>query len=94
MPVAFLVLMWATDDIDQDLMAIMEEVKAITAAKQKLRELISRGDKDAAHNAGREDGEPCVPPTCGGYRTAMMEAARMQKAPSIASAPRLQRGRA
>ncbi len=72
---ALLVMMQATKDMDQDLKAVMAEVKAMTAAKAKLRDLVSRVNKDVAQNAGVKDVAPCVPPSCGGYQTAMMEAA-------------------
>jgi len=38
---AFLVMMMATKDMDDDIREIMAEIKAMTAAKRKLRELIS-----------------------------------------------------
>lgn len=37
---AFIVMMMATKDMDDDIRLIMQEIKAMTAAKQKLRELI------------------------------------------------------
>lgn len=73
--VAFLVLMEATNDMDKDLKAIMEELKAITAAKQKLQEFVSRVKKDVAKNAGKKGIETCAPPACGGYHTAIQEVA-------------------
>jgi Arc/MetJ-type ribon-helix-helix transcriptional regulator len=56
--VAFIVLMQATNDMDKDLKAIMDEVKSMTAAKQKLREVIARVNADIATNAGQSDGKP------------------------------------
>jgi putative addiction module CopG family antidote len=54
----FIVLMQSTKDMDEDLKMIMTEVKAMTAAKQKLRELISKVNKDLAANAGQRDKKP------------------------------------
>lgn len=54
---AFLVLMQATKSAREDLKMIMAEVKAITATKKKLRDLISKVNKDVAHNAGRRNGK-------------------------------------
>lgn len=48
---AFVVLMQATQDMDKDLKMIMAEVKSMTAAKQKLRDLISKVNKDISSNA-------------------------------------------
>src|SRR5512141_1293383 len=55
---AFIVLMQATQDMDQDLKMIMAEVKAMTSAKQKLRELISKVNQDVAANAAQRDKKP------------------------------------
>jgi len=55
--VAFLVLMQATKDADADLRAIMEGIKAVTATKQKLRQLVAKVIRDVATNAGRRPGE-------------------------------------
>ena len=55
---AFTVLMQATKDMDNDLKMIMVEVKAMTAAKQKLREIIAKVNKDVASNAGQTNGRP------------------------------------
>jgi putative addiction module CopG family antidote len=55
---AFIVLMQATQDMDQDLKMIMAEVKAMTAAKQKLRELMSKVNQDVAANAAQRDKKP------------------------------------
>jgi putative addiction module CopG family antidote len=48
----FLVMMEATQDADEDLKAIMAEVKAMTAAKSRLRDLISKVRRDVATNSG------------------------------------------
>jgi hypothetical protein len=48
----FIVLMEAARDMDADLKSIMEEIKAITAAKRALRELIQRVRCDLDANAG------------------------------------------
>jgi len=50
--------MQATKDMDNDLKMIMAEVKALTAAKRKLRELIAKVNKDVASNAGQKDRRP------------------------------------
>jgi hypothetical protein len=49
---AFVVLMEATNDADQDLQDIMAGVKAITDAKVQLRNLIARVERDVAANIG------------------------------------------
>jgi putative addiction module CopG family antidote len=55
---AFIVMMEATKSANQDLAAIMSEVKAMTAAKQKLREVISKVIQDVANNACQINGQP------------------------------------
>jgi len=50
----FLVMMQATKSANQDLKAIMDEVQAMTAAKQALRTLISQVNRDVAANARAE----------------------------------------
>ncbi len=50
--VAFIVLMQATNDMDNDLQEIMAEVKSMTNAKQKLRDLINLVNKDVADDYG------------------------------------------
>jgi putative addiction module CopG family antidote len=55
---AFIVLMQATQDMDGDLKMIMAEIKAMAAAKTKLRELISKVRKDVTSNAGQRDKKP------------------------------------
>lgn len=61
--IAFIVMMEATNDMDADLKAIMAELKSMTAAKQKLRDLIDEVNKDVANNAGKPDA-PCLTPLC------------------------------
>jgi len=56
--VAFLVLMQATKDMDEDLKTLIAEVKAMTAAKRKLRDLIAKVSKDVASNAGQTGRRP------------------------------------
>jgi len=51
-------MMQATNDMDRDLKMIMAEVQAMTAAKQKLRELIGLVNKDIAANAAQTDRNP------------------------------------
>ena len=55
--IAFIVMMQATKDMDEDLKMIMAEVKSMTASKQTLRALISQVNKDVAANAGQQPGE-------------------------------------
>jgi putative addiction module CopG family antidote len=52
------VMMEAVQSANQDLAAIMSEVKAMTAAKQKLREIIAKVNQDVANNACQQDGQP------------------------------------
>ncbi len=54
---AFIILMQATKDADEDLKMILAEVKAMTAAKQALRALILKVNRDVALNAGQTDGK-------------------------------------
>jgi putative addiction module CopG family antidote len=56
--VVFVVLMEAVESANQDLASIMSEVKATTAAKQKLRDIISKINQDVANNACQMDGKP------------------------------------
>ena len=49
------VMMQATKSEEGDLKAIMAEVKAMTNAKAKLRELINKVNRDVAANAGCDD---------------------------------------
>ena len=72
---AFLVLMQATRDAEADLKAIMAQVKAANAAKQKLRDLADKVRRDVAQNAGKRDNAPCRPPQCGVGRAALAEVA-------------------
>jgi len=51
--IAFIVLMEAAQSANEDLKAIMAEVKAMTGAKKKMRELLGKVQKDAAKNAGQ-----------------------------------------
>jgi hypothetical protein len=55
---AFVVMMDAVKSADQDLEMIMAEVKAMTAAKNALRTLISKVGRDVANNATQKDGVP------------------------------------
>jgi hypothetical protein len=54
---AFVVLMEATRDADQDLRDIMAEVRALTNAKARLRDIIARVQHDMAENTGASDGQ-------------------------------------
>lgn len=55
---AFVVMMDAVKSADQDLAMIMAEIKAMTAAKNALRTLISKVGRDVANNAAQKDGVP------------------------------------
>jgi putative addiction module CopG family antidote len=57
---AFTVLMEAIESANQDLATIMSEVKAITAAKQKLREVINKVNQDIASNACQTNKQPSL----------------------------------
>jgi hypothetical protein len=56
---AFIVLSMATKDMDDDIRLIMAEIKAMTAAKQKMRELIKELNawisQEMSKHAGSED---------------------------------------
>ncbi len=54
----FTVLAQAVRDADKDLELIMAYVKAMTAAKQALRSIVSQVGRDVAANAGQTDGFP------------------------------------
>ncbi len=51
----FIVMMEAAQSAQQDLKDIMAEVKAMTSAKAKLRELINQINRDVAANVGCDD---------------------------------------
>jgi hypothetical protein len=55
---AFTVLMEAVMGMDEDLELIMADVKALTAAKAALRDLIKLANADVASNAGQANGRP------------------------------------
>ena len=61
--VAFIVLMQATKDMDQDLQQIMAEVKAQNAAKQKMRDLLNQLGHDTA-TAANMTKQPCRTAVC------------------------------
>jgi hypothetical protein len=54
---AFVVLMEATRDADQDLRDIMAEVRAVTNAKAQLRNVLARVERDVAENTGASRGQ-------------------------------------
>jgi putative addiction module CopG family antidote len=58
MALAVIVMMQAAKSAEDDLQAIMEEVKASTAAKAELRALIAKVNHDVAENASQRDGKP------------------------------------
>jgi hypothetical protein len=55
---AFIVLMEATNDQDDDLQEIMNEVQAQTKAKQFLRQQMQIVDTDVANNAAQQTAQP------------------------------------
>jgi hypothetical protein len=54
----FLLPLQATKNAQEDLKAIMNEVKAINAAKARMRGLLWQIQRDAVRNAGQVDGGP------------------------------------
>jgi hypothetical protein len=60
---AFVVLMDATNDQDQDLQLVMNEVQAQTKAKQALRNALTKAQQDAALGQ-RTPNAPCITPGC------------------------------
>lgn len=54
--VAFVVLMEATRDADEDLRDIMAGVRSVINAKAQLRRLLARVQRDVAENIGARDG--------------------------------------
>jgi len=60
----FVVLMQAANDTDQDLQQIMAEVKAETAAKQKLRDLANEVIQEAASARPGATRQPCRTSIC------------------------------
>ena len=61
---AFVVLMEATNDQDQDLQEIMNEVQAQTKAKEALRNLLNVLQSDLAANANQQASATCTTPAC------------------------------
>jgi hypothetical protein len=55
----FVVMMQATENMDQDLQQMLTEVKAETAAKQKLRNLQNEIEEDAASGDGPQAQQVC-----------------------------------
>jgi Arc/MetJ-type ribon-helix-helix transcriptional regulator len=55
-----LVLMEAAKSAEEDLKAIMAQVKATTAAKRALRDLIAKVEYDVAENAEQRNGQPAL----------------------------------
>jgi hypothetical protein len=60
----FIVLMQAANDMDQDLQQIMAQVKAETAAKQKLRDLQNQLNHEVASANGNMIKQPCRTAAC------------------------------
>jgi hypothetical protein len=54
---AFVVLIEATRDADQDLRDIMAAIRAVTNAKAQLRKLLARVERDVAENTGASEGQ-------------------------------------
>lgn len=61
---AFVVLMQAANDSEQDLQNIMKEVQAMTAAKQQLRNLVDRVKSEAATASQATAKQPCRTAVC------------------------------
>ncbi|MBZ5703540.1 MAG: hypothetical protein LAN84_17045 [Acidobacteriia bacterium] len=77
----FLVMMQASKDAENDLRQAMGEVKAVTAAKQKLREVLNSAGREVAA-AGAANGKapanaPCNIPTCRALAEGAMQLATM-----------------
>src|ERR1043166_865685 len=66
----FIVLMEAAKSAREDLRAIMAEVKAITAAKSALRDVISKIGYDIAENVCQRNGKPSLKFTTRGIGSA------------------------
>lgn len=64
---AFLVLMQATNDMDEDLKNILAESKRLLEGKRKISDLLANVQKDIARSGGRKSDDRCTPPTCGAY---------------------------
>jgi len=77
--IAFTVLMQATSDMDRDLSDLMAELKNLTAAKGKLRDLISKVNSDVVAHAGEADIRPCTSRLCEQYPSMSAEAATALK---------------
>jgi len=77
--VAFSVLMRATADMDGDLKDLMAEIKNLTTAKGKLRDLISKVGPDVVAHAGKVDIQPCTSSVCQRYPSMSYEAATALK---------------
>ena len=54
---AFVVLIEAIRDADQDLRDIMAAIRAVTNAKAQLRKLLARVERDVAENTGASEGQ-------------------------------------
>lgn len=54
----FIVMMEAAKSAREDLRAVMEDVKAVNAAKSALRDVISKIGHDIAENVGQRNGKP------------------------------------
>lgn len=61
---AFIVLMQAANNSEQDLQNMMKEVQAKTAAKQQLRNLVDRLKRDAATASQATAKQPCRTAIC------------------------------
>jgi hypothetical protein len=61
---AFMVLMQAANDQNQDLQEIMNEMQARTKAKQALRNLLNQLQRDVAANANQQAKEVCATAEC------------------------------
>jgi hypothetical protein len=60
-----LILIQASRDMESDLRAHAQKVKAINETKKAMRELVERLKNEIARNGGKTDTAPCLPPQCG-----------------------------
>jgi hypothetical protein len=87
---AFIVLMQATNDMDQDLQQIMDQVKAENEAKQQLRNLLNQVNRDVASASAGMKQQPCRTPGCQSLSSELMRlsaATAQSKRPVRLSAP-------
>ncbi len=69
---AFIVMMQATQDMDQDLASMMQQVKSINQAKESLRSLQSSVQEEAGRSGGKPN-TPCRSAFCRSLRARLGE---------------------